>query len=853
MAYINKNQENNLNNSIMILTIDIGNGICDKLRIHNLNNYEQETYDFCANNNLDFHTMREINNQIQKVINDNKIFNSDSELNNNKQNNNFQNNNQIEQKNIKKSNNNNSNKRKKIPNKKIINRYNSNALSYIKRKNNKEFNKNNSYGIFNNNTRVSTNSSKGSSIIYNNKQKNNIISNVKNAFNAIKKNSTLNTFNSNKSNNNLIIKNNIYKEIKYTNNLEYSSNTNTNEKEKYNENKDYKNDNSEENIKILLSDLNEEKNDFNIYSKKRKESIEILNTEEINVDNIDNKIINKEENDILLESNKENKQDNWNDINKDKDKDNASTKDIIKDNIKNRSKSERCSYTGNPESSMRKINKEKNRCNSLKKEKNKYNFSFNDKYQKNNKNIKKYEEYYEEIIKNYKKYKEEKHKDLIEKQEIEFKKICTFQPNINKNSNNKNSKDDNNEDNNKRSKSFSTFDKLYNDRIRLKENKKKLKEEIDKKFNFKPKINQKSLYKMGKISFNERLKLYSNRTKEKFNKIQQDLENKRKINECFKPKLNLNKNKELLKERDEINNTNNKYEKYNKQYLYGQKYEQKRKYLTEKFFEEKFKSPECCQMTNNIFNQKKEKSFKKLFKLLDGDNDGQISYNCISIKQLPKNIQDILEPIFLELKIENEVLNENEFIFVCEKYYNTLKYDQKRKLILFDDEERKKQKKEKIEKENKNYTFRPKINKYINLTYEKNIHNLNRVSSYEISENKSYNRCRIKSIDLKEFNFYKNNEINNKKIINNVKLDDNINNKNVNSYSLCNLFIKNNDNIKEIIINNCNSCKKNNFIIQNLRNTIDKEITYRKDKENDKDNNNNNDNVKINDKDQNNI
>ena len=125
MEYINKNQENNLNNSIMILTRDVGNGICDKLRIHNLNNYEQETFDFCANNNLDFLT--EINNQIQKVINDNKIFNNDNEPNNNKQSNNIQNNNQIK-KNIKKGNNNNSNKRKNIPNKKIINRYNSNAL-----------------------------------------------------------------------------------------------------------------------------------------------------------------------------------------------------------------------------------------------------------------------------------------------------------------------------------------------------------------------------------------------------------------------------------------------------------------------------------------------------------------------------------------------------------------------------------------------------------------------------------------------------------------------------------------------------------------------------------------------------
>ena len=61
----NDNQENNLNSSIMILTIDIGNGICDKLKIHNISKYEQETYDFCAKNNLDFHTMREINSQIK--------------------------------------------------------------------------------------------------------------------------------------------------------------------------------------------------------------------------------------------------------------------------------------------------------------------------------------------------------------------------------------------------------------------------------------------------------------------------------------------------------------------------------------------------------------------------------------------------------------------------------------------------------------------------------------------------------------------------------------------------------------------------------------------------------------------
>ncbi len=86
-------------------------------------------------------------------------------------------------------------------------------------------------------------------------------------------------------------------------------------------------------------------------------------------------------------------------------------------------------------------------------------------------------------------------------------------------------------------------------------------------------------------------------------------------------------------------------------------------------------------MTNNIYNQKKEKCFKKIFRLLDGDNDGKISYNCISIKHLQEILQNILEPIFLELKVENEVLNETEFIFVCEQFFNVLKYDQKQKIL----------------------------------------------------------------------------------------------------------------------------------------------------------------------------
>ena len=830
MADLNENQENDLNNSIMILTIDIGNGICDKLRIHNINNYEQETYDFCSNYHLDFQTMKEINNQIQKVINENKIFNDEKETKNNKQSSNYQYKKNVEDKNNRKNNNiiNNLSKRKNIPNKKIINRYNGNPLSYIKKRQ-KDSNKNNSYGILNNNTRVSTNSSKGSSII-NNKQNMKIIKNVKNAFNIIKKNSIFNSTNTIKvKENNLENNNKIFNDIN-NNCLEYSSN-NTNEN--LNDNNDNKKFNIEEN-NIIFPDLNEDKIDSNIYSKKRKESIEILNTEEID---IDNQITEKENNLDLInqkkEENESNKYNNNNDNNFIINKENESNKKKKEKNnhaIKNRANSERNNFKENQEI----LNKKRNSFN-LTNKNNRNNFNIT--HYSSNK-YRKWDEYSkEDIIKNYKKYKEEKFQNLIEKLEIEFKKQYTFHPRINKNKYNRESKLFFNEDNilNKKSKSLARFEKLYNDRISFRENRNKLKDQLDKEFSYKPTINKRS-YAMINIAFSERLKLYTNRTKEKKNKLEQEIENKRKINEYFQPKLNINRNRELLKERNDNNdiNKNDKYDKYNKQYLYSQKYEQKKQYLTEKYYEDRFRSPECCQLTNELFNYKKEKSFKKLFSLLDGDNDGKISYNCINIKHLSLDIQNILEPIILELKEENEILNEKEFIFVCERYYQTLKYDQKRKLILFEDEEKKKLKKEKIEKENSNYSFKPKINtKFINLTYEKNNPNINRLSYYEISDNKpNLIINRIKSIDIKDIIT---NKINNNKNEENKKCEDNNININsveklkinenkiiVNNISLCHLVEKRNNNLKE----------DNKLIIQNLKNTIDREINYRKENNN---------------------
>ena len=66
---------------MMILTIDIGKGHYDKLQLFDLNNIEQETYDFCVKNKLDFNTMQEIINQIENVIKD-KQFQENQEIQN---------------------------------------------------------------------------------------------------------------------------------------------------------------------------------------------------------------------------------------------------------------------------------------------------------------------------------------------------------------------------------------------------------------------------------------------------------------------------------------------------------------------------------------------------------------------------------------------------------------------------------------------------------------------------------------------------------------------------------------------------------------------------------------------------
>ena len=63
MKLNNKNKEKKIKEErtpVMILTIDIGNNKLELLNIYDINNPEQDIYNFCLKNKLDFNIPKEI-------------------------------------------------------------------------------------------------------------------------------------------------------------------------------------------------------------------------------------------------------------------------------------------------------------------------------------------------------------------------------------------------------------------------------------------------------------------------------------------------------------------------------------------------------------------------------------------------------------------------------------------------------------------------------------------------------------------------------------------------------------------------------------------------------------------------
>ena len=787
-----QNTKDNLNNAIMVLTIDIGNGICDKLRIFDINNYQEETYDFCAKNNLDFNTMKEINHQIQKVISDGRIFKKEivkskykeekSSIYVKKTNNKLDQDNYLSKFRKKKEND---------TNKKVIKRYNEKPYNFVSQK--KDSNKSN-YSSIANSSKANSGSTKGSSI-----KDFNIKASIKNAFHTIKGNSE-------RSNN----KNNIYSYNNKSSDIksfrQNSSKNNLNTRDNH-FNSHFKMSEGENNDLLFIHSHNKKINDNNKNFQKVKESIAILNQN----DSTNKKDTGKKDEMMIIEfdscySNNSHSYHANNTI-----KEESSAKKTITNKF------------NDILNSITLIDKDYNkfinpqdiiyRANKTEANEQKTNLSSNltNKSDFNNKSKKNINLSSVDKIKIYKKLKEEKIKNLKELKEIQFHKLYTFRPLINKSS----ATETNQENNNKKFDTSSRFEKLYDYRISYKENKKKLSNKYEKKYPFHPKINSVSSYPLAKISFNERLKLYSSKSKDIINKIQKSIDKKKLSEEKYNQFLNTERHPNLLKK-----------ESYKKQSKSGKKFIERTKLLTDKNLEEHNNTASCRHINNNIFNLKKENTFKKIFKLLD-NGEGKISFNNMNIKNIPIDIKYMLEPIITELKETNENLTEPEFIFVCNQLYDTLKLDQKQKLLLFGKKEENKSKtKEKPKKENNSQIHKTKSNSNITaFSSDKGNKNLNRLGSCETDRNK--NKLK-RNNEIKKINYYFSKPKYMMQINNFINEDKKIReNKNaINNISLS-AFLKNKSNEKDENRKEHNIFNISNLVVQNISNKIDKEIKFR--------------------------
>ena len=314
-----------------------------------------------------------------------------------------------------------------------------------------------------------------------------------------------------------------------------------------------------------------------------------------------------------------------------------------------------------------------------------------------------------EVIGNYKKYCENKLEEFKQKQSygnstdgIEY---CTFKPEINAKSqtiDNKKRKyynviishpnsttlqrDETPIQTEVNSNNY-RFEKLYLDSFVQKQHLQLKEKQLQKEYTYNPSfMNDNSNIK---TSFNDRLKQYHSKSKEKLIKIKKDIKEEQKNNNTFRPNACFNKNRSQSRKtiRSAVtshSNTRNN-DVFSNLYLYNQLYSQKKDNKYQQAYNDvkiESNTKNINQSSNKLIVNKKITIFKKIFSLLDCDGDGLINSITMKVKNIPDNIKNILIPITDWLQNENETINEMDFISIMEQYYNHLSLDKKREILL---------------------------------------------------------------------------------------------------------------------------------------------------------------------------
>ena len=288
----------------------------------------------------------------------------------------------------------------------------------------------------------------------------------------------------------------------------------------------------------------------------------------------------------------------------------------------------------------------------------------------------------------------------------------------------------------------------------------KIKEEYNKRYSFKPVINDN--YKTD-LSFNERLNLFNNISKIKREELKKNLSNLKDEESgqyFFKPKL-ISKQLSSIKNNKEKNDNKN-IDIFNKNYLYWEKYNLNKQNLYNKLYQNKGHPKFYSKIeSEKIINESYRKAFINLFNILDSDEDNLITSFSINLNNVPEKILKIIEPLLIELKEDNQTLNQDEFIKAMNKLFENITFTQRRELINVYN---KYNYRSKTPKYNCRTKIKKKIsNKNTNKLAEKHYLKMQNMmdvynNKYKDKNNKaSYNKI-SNSNNKNFFNYYKNNK-----------------------------------------------------------------------------------------------
>ena len=174
----------------------------------------------------------------------------------------------------------------------------------------------------------------------------------------------------------------------------------------------------------------------------------------------------------------------------------------------------------------------------------------------------------------------------------------------------------------------------------------------------------KDLYRKRKIELN---KYYSHKNRDEYGNI------------FFRPKLiskSFHKGVEEYKVVEE--------DVFQKNYQIYKKYDLNKEKLVKKYEENKDKPVLITKnMNEKIMNKSKNYAFEKLFNDLDVDQDNNISGLNLNVTKIPDKIINIIQPILIELKHDNQFINKNEFLIAMDKLFKDISKTERREIINY--------------------------------------------------------------------------------------------------------------------------------------------------------------------------